>query len=90
MAKQNWKISLRPHLTPEQLKESPYKIAKALGMSNTTVYRFTDVDVVMTNQLSPNVAILAKHYGLQLSEIVTLVDKDTGEEEGIYKEALTA
>ena len=89
MGKQ-WKISLRPHLTPEQLSESPYSVAKKLGMSNTTVYRFTDVDTVLTNQLSPNVAMLAKYYGLELSEVVTLVDTETGDEVGIYNEALMA
>lgn len=86
MTSHAWRISLKPHLSEEQLQISVYEIAEELGMSKTTVYRFLQSDAVVTNQLSPNVALLAQYYGLDISDVVKLISKDDEDnEEGIQK-----
>jgi hypothetical protein len=89
MRKHEWRIRLRPHLSEDQLNTSVYDIADELGLSKTTVYRFMQTDEVITNKLSPNVAMLAEYFGLTLIDVVSvIVDED--EDEGIIKEALSA
>lgn len=90
MTSHAWRISLKPHLSEEQLQISVYEIAEELGMSKTTVYRFLQSDAVVTNQLSPNVALLAQYYGLDISDVVKLISKDDEDnEEGIQKRHLS-
>lgn len=86
-----WQISLKPHLSDEQLQISVYDIAEELGMSTTTIYRFIKNDIVIVSQLSPNVGLLARYYGVDVNDVISLVENATeDEDEGIIKEALSA
>lgn len=77
-----WQVSLKPHLSEEQRLESPYKIAKDLGMSKNTVIRYMESDEEMGVYLSSNVGALAKYFDVDIHKIIKLVEVFEDEKEG--------
>jgi hypothetical protein len=69
-----WRVCLKPLLSDEQLRESPYEIADKLGMSKNTVKRYMDNDEEFTIQVSANVGILARYFGLDEHKVFQLVE----------------
>lgn len=80
MPKHLWRISLKPLLSDEQKLESPYGIAKKLGMSKNTVIRYVDSDVEYTDKLSPSVGLLARYFNIDVHKIIELVEAPDNED----------
>ncbi len=80
MSKMIWRIRLRSHLSEEQLQQSPYEIAKLLGMSKNTVRRYMMTDEELTVQLSASLGILARYFGLDEHDVIELIEVASAED----------
>ncbi len=89
-SKMVWQVRLKPLLSDEQLKQSPYEIAKELKMSKNTVIRYMETDSETTQLLSPSVGVLARYFGLDEHEVIQLVEVTEDEESGNKKTPLAA
>ena len=69
-----WRVRLKPLLSDEQLRESPYEIADKLGMSKNTVRRYMENDEELTIQVSANVGVLARYFGLDEHRVFQLIE----------------
>lgn len=89
-----WQVHLKSLLSDEQLQESPYKIAKKLGMSKNTVRRYMETDEELTIQISASIGILARYFGLDEHKVFTLIeaasDNEDASPEGQRKTLLAA
>ena len=85
-----WQVRLKPLLSDEQLQQSPYEIAKELGMSKNTVIRYMETESETTQLLSPSVGVLARYFGLNEHEVIQLVEVTEDEDEDNKKTPLAA
>jgi plasmid maintenance system antidote protein VapI len=74
-----WRVRLKSLLSDEQLRESPYRIAEKLGMSKNTVRRYMENDEELTIQVSANVGVLARYFGLDEHQVFQLIEVSDSE-----------
>ena len=62
---------------------TPYRVAKDLGISRSTVHRYIDHDIVEVAKIETNVVRMAEYYGVDWKDVVEVIDPE--EEEGVLQ-----
>ena len=59
---------------------TPYRVAKDLGISKSTVHRYVDADQVILSKVESVVVEMANYYGVNWIDVVEVVSDDEEEE----------